>query len=337
VQVRSYIFFLIFSISIVCSAQDIHFSQFNGSLLNLSPGFTGFFDGDYRVGAIYRSQWHTVPVKYSTFSMNGEARLKPRQLEKDNIGVGVLFNSDRAGAARYGTTQLYFSGSYIWQASKDSSLIVTLGTNVGWCQVGFDYTKMTFDNHFDGYQYNKALASGEQFNWVQRSFFDLNLGTVVRYIHNRKHSYTYGLGVYHVTSPVISYQGNDISKLDYKMSHYLSYQGPLNYYNDIIIEALYNSQGKNYEVIPHISLKHYLKKEESQAISAGAAFRARDAVIVRLGYFYRSMQSGIAYDINFSNFNAASNRRGGFEIFINYLIKVKPAFVAKKRPCPLFI
>jgi len=196
---------------------------------------------------------------------------------------------------------------------------------------------MTFDNQFDGYQYNKSLASGEQFSWVQRSFFDLNVGSVVRYIYHKKQSFTYGLGVYHVTTPVISYQGNDISKLDYKMSHYLSYQAPINYYNDIIAEALYNSQGKNYEIIPHVSIKHYLKKEESQAISAGAAFRARDAVIVRLGYFYRTMQSGIAYDINLSNFNAASNRRGGFELFINYIIKTKPAFVAKKRPCPVFI
>src|SRR5690606_13281714 len=87
--------------------QDIHFSQFNSSLLNLTPGFTGLYYGDYRVGAVYRSQWQSVPVKYNTFSMHGEKVIKPRDFEKDLVGVGFLFNSDRAGDARYGTTQAY--------------------------------------------------------------------------------------------------------------------------------------------------------------------------------------------------------------------------------------
>jgi len=30
--------------------QDIHFSQYNMSPLNLNPAFTGSFDGDYRAG-----------------------------------------------------------------------------------------------------------------------------------------------------------------------------------------------------------------------------------------------------------------------------------------------
>ena len=66
--------FLLIIACVICHnklaiSQDIHFSQYNGSLLNANPAFTGFFDGDHRVGAIYRSQWQTVPVSYSTFSL----------------------------------------------------------------------------------------------------------------------------------------------------------------------------------------------------------------------------------------------------------------------------
>jgi hypothetical protein len=68
--------------------QDIHFSQFSGSLLNISPGYTGMFNGDYRLSAIYRSQWQSVPVSYSTFNMNGEIRVKPKKLNKDMLGFG---------------------------------------------------------------------------------------------------------------------------------------------------------------------------------------------------------------------------------------------------------
>jgi type IX secretion system PorP/SprF family membrane protein len=317
--------------------QDIHFSQFNGSLLNLSPGFTGLFNGDYRFGAIYRSQWQSVPVNYSTFGMQAERRLRPRRLEKDMVGVGIQFNNDRAGDARYGTTQLYLSGSYIFMANEDSSLFITLGANMGWSQVGFDYSRMTFDNQFDGSQYNRLLPTGEQFGFVRSNFFDMNAGSVVRYIHNKKYTYTYGLGVHHVTRPVISYQGNDVSKLDLKLNNYLSFRFPLKYSTDIITEALLTNQGKNYEIIPHASVVYFTKKPENESVSAGVAFRARDAVVARLGYTRRTLQSGISYDINTSSFTPATNRRGGFEIFLLYVLRVKPGFTAAKRNCPVFL
>jgi type IX secretion system PorP/SprF family membrane protein len=295
------------------------------------------FNGDYRIGAAYRSQWQTVPVSYSTFSMSGEKRYRPKQLEKDMVGVGITFNSDRAGDARYGTTQLYASGSYIFLGKPDSSLIVTLGMNVGWCQVGFDYSKMTFDNQYDGLSYNKAISSGEQFNWTTRNFIDLSLGSVVQYILNKKHRFSYGLGLQHVTSPVISYQGNDQSRLDFKFTNCLSYSTPIKENVDIIAEALFTKQGKYYELIPHVSLKYYFDKIDNKAVLGGVCFRARDAVVFRLGYNYRTMQSGISYDINVSRFNTATNLRGGFEIFINYIIRVKPGFIARKRYCPVFM
>jgi len=318
-------------------AQDIHFSQFGASLLNISPGFTGLFDGDYRVGAIYRSQWQSVPVSYSTFNMNGEMRFKPKQLVKDMVGIGIIFNNDRAGDAHYGTTQVYLSGSYIFLAKPDSSLIMTLGANVGFCQVGFDYSKMTFDRQFDGFQFNQNSVTGEQFNQTNRSFGDINVGTAIQYILKHKHRFTYALGVHHVTSPVITYQGNDLSKLNFLFSNYLGYSTPISERTDIVSEVLLTNQGKNYELIPHLSLKYYFSRVTGQAILAGACFRTRDAVVARLGYTYKTLQSGIAYDINISKFTAATNRRGAFELFINYIIRLKPGFIAKKRACPVFM
>ena len=51
--------YLLFFVLLLFSgkAQDIHFSQFNMSPGNLNPAFTGFFDGDVRGVANYRSQW----------------------------------------------------------------------------------------------------------------------------------------------------------------------------------------------------------------------------------------------------------------------------------------
>ena len=318
-------------------SQDIHFSQFDGSLLNLTPGFTGFFNGDFRVGAIYRSQWQAVPVPYSTFSMNGEARLKPKQLVKDMVGLGLVFNSDKAGDTRYGTTQLYANGSYIFLGKPDSSLLLTLGMNIGWCQVGFDYDRMTFDNQYDGLNYNKNTATGENFDWSKFNYADINMGAGAQYILNQKHRFTIGLGFHHLTSPVITYQGNRLSRLDFKMTNYLSYSTPVAPKVDIIAEALISKQAKNYEIIPHSSLKYYFNRDDNKAVLGGLCFRTKDAIVLRFGYTHKTLQSGIAYDINVSKFTAATNRRGAFEIFVNYVIRRLPSSIIKKRACPVFI
>ncbi len=289
------------------------------------------------MGAIYRSQWQTVPVKYSTVSLAGEARIKPVQLQKDMVGIGLVFNNDRAGDTRYGTTQLYANGSYIFLGKADSSLLVSVGMNLGWCQVGFDYSKMSFDNQFDGLQYNSSLGTGEHFDLTRYNFADLNVGTALQYVHKAKHRFTYGIGLHHLTSPVISYQGATVSKLDFKVSNFVGYSTAINNKTDIIGEALIAGQGKNYELIPHASLKYYMSRDINQAVLGGLCFRTRDAVILRVGYHYKTLQTGMAYDINISKFYAATNRRGAFEIFINYVIKRPRSYIAKKRVCPVFM
>ena len=321
----------------VLLAQDVHFSQFNGSLLNLSPGYTGLFNGDYRFGAIYRSQWASVPVSYSSFSMNGETRYQPNLDKVDAIGIGLVFNSDKAGAANYGSNQLYLNGSYIHYLNADSSMLVTAGLNLGYCNLGFDYTKMTFDNQYDGAQFDQSLPTGEKFNRAKKNFLDVNVGSVFQYTKKNAYRITYAVGLHHLSRPVITYQGNDVSRIYVKMSNCLSYTRPIQSNTDFIGEALFTFQGKYYEVIPHIGLKYYLDKPENKALSGGLCWRSRDAFIVRAGYSQNTFQGGISYDINYSKFTAATNYRGAFEIFVNYIIKNKPFVPIKKRRCPMAI
>lgn len=277
-----------------------------------------------------------MPVSYSTFNLNGEMRLKPRSLLRDAIGVGFIFNNDKAGDAAYGTTQFYLSGSYIWILKKDSSLMMSIGSSAGWCQVGFNYSKMTFDTQFDGVRFNSGLANGEQFAWTQTNYFDLNGGAALFWQPNRNHRIQYGFGIYHLRGPITTFQG-DIKKLDYRMAHYASYTTPVSNQTDIVAELMYTQQGKYFEVVPHVSLKRFVDKATGQAVLGGICWRARDAIILRAGYHQGALQSGMAYDINISQFTAASNRRGAFEIYINYVFKNKPSFIAKPRYCPSFL
>lgn len=277
-------------------------------------------------------------MSYSTFNLNGEARIQPNLRKSDMMGIGLMFNSDKAGDARYGTNQAYLSGSLMRYLKHDSSLIGSFGMNVGFCNVGFDYTKMTFDNQYsDDSGFNKGLPTGEVFGRSQTNFADLSLGLAIQYTYKHIHRFTYALGTHHLSRPSITYQGSNLSKLDIKMTNCFAYSCPISTKTDIIGEALVTLQGKNYELIPHASFKFYSDRSENRAVSVGACYRARDAIIFRMGYDFRTLQSGISYDINISKFTAATNRRGAFEIFVNYIIKKGPGFVARKRSCPAFM
>ncbi len=318
-------------------AQDIHFSQFDGAPLNISPAFTGVFNGEYRLSAIYRTQWQAVPVGYTTFNMNAEAKVQPLFLKKDRLGIGLSFYNDKAGDARYGITQLYASGAYLHYPKSIPELLLSCGLNMGINRVGFDLSKMTFDTQYDGVQLVPGAFNGEQFTQTRAGYFDMNLGAMAQYAFSETKKLGFAFGLHHLTTPKISYQGNDLSQLDFKYSNLISFTSGIGYRTQMIAEALFSIQGKNVELVPHFSLKYLLNEDYDQAISGGVCFRANDAIILRMGYHYKLFHSGIAYDINISKFTAATNRRGAFEIFINQTFSSSKPYISRRRVCPAYM
>lgn len=318
-------------------AQDIHFSQYNGSLLNANPAFTGFFDGDYRFGGIYRSQWQSVPVSYSTFSAFGDTRLKLKKQKSDAIGIGILFNNDKAGYANYAINQLYLSASYMHKLNADSTLLWSTGLTAGYSNLAFNYNKMTFDNQYDGNRYSSSLATGENFAATSTSYMDVSAGTLLKYEIRQRAYIQYGFTCNHINTPRITYQNNSSVKLDPKIYNYLSFQYPVAPTVDVMIELLHQNQGKYNEIIPFAMLKLHLDEKTQQQVGIGVNYRAKDAVVARLFYQFRTLNAGIAYDVNTSKFMAATDKQGAFEIYLTYIIRKLIPFVPKTRVCPIYM
>ena len=73
-------------ISISCLAQDIHFSQFDETQLQLNPADAGV-QHDVRVVTNYKNQWQTVGSPYKTFALAGDVRLL--RDKKHHLGLGL--------------------------------------------------------------------------------------------------------------------------------------------------------------------------------------------------------------------------------------------------------
>ncbi len=327
---------IFFFIHLSIRSQDIHFSQYNASVLNLSPALTGFFDADYRFNAIFRKQWQAVPVPYTTISMSAEGKFNISKLKK-YFSYGILFNNDKAGDAIYTMNQLYLSAAYLQKLKKDSSLLINIGFSIGYTNNTFNYNRMTFDSQFDGLQFNPSSSTNENFYRTSLHYWDINVGAALKYILNQKFYFVYAFNLMHINNPLVTYYANTTSRIDKKFSNYFMLHYPLNQKLFLLPEVLFIFQGKYKEMIPGAQLSYLINNLDDIYGRVGLYFRAKDALIIRIGLDYQSTSFGISYDFNTSPFVAATNSRGGFELYLIHLLKTKKQYLTKKKPCPVFL
>lgn len=60
-------------------AQDLHFSQFTMTPLQLDPSITGKFGGDQRVILNYRDQWRSVAAPFKTYGFSFDTHLNQKR------------------------------------------------------------------------------------------------------------------------------------------------------------------------------------------------------------------------------------------------------------------
>ena len=100
---------LILFVFMLCGAsvmgQDIHFSQFYMSPLNLNPAMTGVMNCKNRAIVNYRNQWSQVLKgdAYNTYSISYDQKVAVGR--SDFFGIGGTLWGDTAGELNYGTTQ----------------------------------------------------------------------------------------------------------------------------------------------------------------------------------------------------------------------------------------
>jgi len=88
---------LFLALSFQLHAQDIHYSQFGRSPLNINPALTGLFKGDIRFIGNYRSQWNKIPVNYMTFSGGVDQKFINSSMKNSLFSAALYLNHDEAG------------------------------------------------------------------------------------------------------------------------------------------------------------------------------------------------------------------------------------------------
>jgi type IX secretion system PorP/SprF family membrane protein len=322
------------------SAQDIHFSQFNNSPLNINPGLNGVFGGDMRFVGNYRRQWSAVPIPYSTFSGSVENKFYLAKGKYNRfVTAGLLLHHDRQGLLNLTSMQAGIPISLTLPISKNN--FVTLGVTPGLGQRSFNTDRLTFDAQFVDCLYDPAAATNESAIFTNSSitYFDLSAGLNVRMQkENTRSRLDLGGGVFHINQP----SHNFWSTTDVKLRSRMAFNGlgilQVSKIADIVGTAIYQKQGAYQEWVFGAGGRYHMNTKVGQelAIQGMVGFRSRytDAIVPQVEVLWKTWQLGLSYDINTSGFDLATNRRGGPELSLIYrLYRVKP--LPYFKTCPI--
>lgn len=335
--------------ALVC-AQDFHYSQFYNAPLHLNPALTGIFRGDVRFMGNYKSQWTDVPVDYKTVTLAVDKKfLKTSVAGKGFLSGGLAFNYDRAGDSKLTWANLDLNLSYTKALSK--TIILSGGVKGAVIQRSFETGNLRYNNQFDEVRgiVDLNLPTGEAFDTDGKVFGDLSAGINLRlqakqtstlvFRNDRRSKADVGVALHHILKPDQAFYDNADVPLESRLSPYAI--GVLQVLPRVDVRAAvtYQNQGPFYdEFVAMLGGRVWVKNSLSKRISLSAGMGLRrdkiqDAYWPTFEVTYDNWRVGLNYDFNTSQFDIATENRGGMELSVRYIIrKIRlPEF----KVCPL--
>ncbi len=322
----------------VASAQDPNFSQFFASPLTLNPALTGKFDGVYRVAGNFRDQWPTINSAFVTKTGSIDfGILKNRLTDIDQLGVGILAMTDRAGDGVLVTNSAGLSLAYHKGLDENGYHQIGAGFQGTYTNKRLDITKVVFEDELTPLGFVPG-TTGEIFTnkQINVSYVDVNAGVLYSGTTNGYNNFYIGASMYHINRPKESFQGGQ-----YLLAARTTLQAggkiPIGSYNFLHVSAIHSIQAKAHNTVAGGAFSYNVNQNEENPVNVfiGGWYRFNDAAIPYIGLEFSGIHIGATYDANTSSLKPASNTRGGMEISLIYIKKpIDPN--ARKLNCPRF-
>lgn len=314
-------------------AQDIHFSQFYMSPLNLNPAMTGVMNCKTRFVANYRNQWASVlkANAYNTYSASYDQKVPVGR--EDYFGIGGSLWGDVAGESRFGTTQGRISLSYSKKMAgyrKKASYLV-LGVDGGMTQRRISDNDLRWPNQITTNGFDPLIDPGEaQFNDFDFLFADLGAGILWFSVIDKNTNWYAGAALHHLNQPDVSFLGA-VESLYTRATIHAGAQFEIQPKMSLLPYVVYMTQGEHVEFNGGASVRFALgpSRLSNQSWQVGAWYRLgskdeggihSDAVILSTRFDYENFGIGFSYDINVSKLSSAGSANGAFEFSLQYLI-----------------
>ncbi len=327
---------LVILIMLICPvsifAQDVHFSQIASNTLMFNPANTGNFNGTWRFGHSFRSQWKSVGQAYNTISFSFD---KSILIKNKKFYAGIYLLDDKSGIIGLHKSGILLSGATKFYLFKG---IIRLGIQAGIINLSYDLNNSTVPGQYDHLigAFNSNLPYNEPNIGESKMYPDINTGFTYRVLIG-KFNAEIGSAIFHLNKPNNSFFENDKLNFTYKTQFKINF--PVG--DNLIIEpsAYYIAMSQANNLLLGSSVKLDVPKNRNRlhSIFFGAYTRTgfdrnTDAIIAVLGANLFQFRIALSYDINISELEEATNNRGAFELSLIYSSfgrKINPATI----PC----
>jgi type IX secretion system PorP/SprF family membrane protein len=346
-QTRLLLFFLTLFLFETLSAQDIHFTLYNMSPLTLNPAQSGAFYGTARIGGIYRDQWRSISNfdGYQTPSFHIDAPIFRGFGDNDWVGVGGMLFSDKAGACILRTTASMLSAAYHLALGRNANTVLTLGLQGGSVQRRIDLQSLDlrFEDEIDEQFGGGGVGIGNGADRTgngKKSYIDFSGGLMLRTELTEGARLELGVAVGHVLTPeynLLSKGTDDAKSRPMTTTAHGQFQYDLTDQWRITPTFLFQTTQGISETMLQVWGGYLINPEKAIRINFGTGYRLNDALPVLVGIDVEDLRVALAYDINTSSLNQATNSVGGFEIAATYIFKIfKEPDVEPAILCPQF-
>ncbi len=311
---------------------DPHFTQNYTYPMYINPAMVGSSDGDYRVSAIYRSQWGSMGHPYRTGGISFDARTN------NNLALGVNLMNQSAGDAGFNYFNTYASIAYTGvKFGKDEQHRVVFAMQAGLINRSVDRSKFKWGEQWNPITgYNGGNPTTESF--AATSATTLDMGTGAMYYDaapGKKFNVFGGVSFFHInkpSDPIISSQSTELNVIPMR---YTVHGGvSLNLVNDLMLvpHFLYNQQGNARETMLGVYARKIVNDETD--VMLGAYYRHKDAIAPYFGVDYKNFLVGLSYDVNTSKLGAQTRNVNSFELSFSYIMRKGIKSVLDFNPCP---
>ena len=336
---QTLILFALVLVSLGLKAQDIHFTQFYMSPLNLNPAMTGVSNCTSRVIGNFRNQWAPILKSnaYNTFSLSYDQKMPVGRY--DYFGIGGAFWGDVAGVHNFGTMtgKISFSYSKKMGGYRKKASFLVIGAEGGLSRRGLSTENFKFPDPNNG-----QLEVIDNPNFF---FGDLSAGILWFTMFNEYSNFYIGAAFNHLNqanqafkrSVVDSLTGtvirsiDDVNGLYSKFTFHGGGQFEIQPKISILPYFVVFVQGPYLQVNAGTSLRFALgnSRKNKQAFQVGAWYRLgnqyegklySDALIITTRFDYQNLGFGLSYDVNISELRNASSANNSLELSVIYNI-----------------
>ncbi len=293
------------------SQTDPHFSQYYAYPLWLNPALTGAIDGNYRVTAMYRSQWGGISNPFSTPGISADI------VTNKNVSLGLNIMNLRAGTIGYSYMTGYATMAY--NGVRFGYHQISMGMAFGAINRRFDQSKFQTGEQWNPYTgFNPDALRAEALNKTSAIAFDAGVGAVYYDgTPGKKANLFGGISAYHLTQPQDPFLAGEHEKMPMRLTAHGGLKYNVNENVSITPNVLYMRQGNSQEKM--VGAYAQMKVDETTDFLLGVNYRFKDALCPYAGVYYKNYMISVSYDVNASDLGKVAGNANNFEISLTLI------------------